>query len=156
LPFLTGRRRRAAAAVEFALTLPLLTTLLLGIWEVGRMVQVQSVVNNACREGGRLASTGQNTATQVQQGVLNYLARAGLTTTGASVTVTNLTSGARADPTAANQMDQLQVTVSFPYANAGWSVTSQFAGSSTTLTATTKWYSMVDLPVTVTTTIPFE
>ncbi len=42
--------RRAAAAVEMALLAPLMTTLLLGIWEVARMVEVQQLVNNAARE----------------------------------------------------------------------------------------------------------
>jgi len=52
-------RRSGAAAVEFALVLAIvLMPLLTGIWEVGRLVQVQQIVANAAREGARLASQG--------------------------------------------------------------------------------------------------
>ena len=40
--------------------------LMLGTWEVGRMVEVSQILNNAVREGGRSASTGQYTNSQVQ------------------------------------------------------------------------------------------
>ena len=72
------RRRRGTAAVEAAVLLPLALMLMLGTWEVGRMVEVSQILNNAAREGGRSASTGQNTNSQVQQTVLNYLTNAGL------------------------------------------------------------------------------
>src|SRR5215470_4385094 len=47
-------RRDAAAVVELALLLPFLLVVNLGIWEVGRLIQVQQVLNNAAREGARL------------------------------------------------------------------------------------------------------
>src|SRR5438309_10828179 len=49
-------RRRAVAAVEFAVLLPFLLLLLIGIWELGRMIQVQMMLNNAARDGARLAA----------------------------------------------------------------------------------------------------
>ncbi len=50
-------RRSGVAAVEFALVLAfVLMPLLTGLWEVGRLVQVQQIVSNAAREGARLAS----------------------------------------------------------------------------------------------------
>ena len=52
------RFRRGVAAVEAALLLPLALLLMLGTWEVGRMVEVSQILNNAAREGGRSASTG--------------------------------------------------------------------------------------------------
>ena len=63
------RHRRGVAAVEAALLLPLALMLMLGTWEVGRMVQVGQILENAAREGGRSAATGQNTNSQVQQTV---------------------------------------------------------------------------------------
>ncbi len=51
------RRRSGAAAVEFAIVLALIMMpLLTGLWEVGRLVQVQQIVSNAAREGARLAA----------------------------------------------------------------------------------------------------
>src|SRR2546430_17443525 len=51
--------RAGAAAVEFAVVLPLIFLLLLGTWEVARLVQVQAILSNAVREGARLAAQGQ-------------------------------------------------------------------------------------------------
>jgi len=50
--------RRAAAAVEFACVLPFLLLLILGVWEVARMVQVVQIMTFAAREGARTASQG--------------------------------------------------------------------------------------------------
>ena len=49
-------QRRGVAAVEFAVVLPLLLLLLVGIWELGRIIHVQLILNNATRDGARLAA----------------------------------------------------------------------------------------------------
>ncbi len=62
-------RRRGTATVELALVMTtVVVPLLLGLWEMGRYVQVQQVVANSAREGARMAaqavtinSTGANT-----------------------------------------------------------------------------------------------
>lgn len=46
-------RQRGAAAVEFALLLPFLLALLLGVVDLGLAVYTQSVLNHASREGAR-------------------------------------------------------------------------------------------------------
>src|SRR5437763_9509107 len=92
--------RRGIAAVEAAVALPLLVILLLGTWEVGRLVEVMQIMCNATREGARLAAQGKivnltgsytdiyassgspNVTTTVQ----NYLTNAGINTTGLVVT----------------------------------------------------------------------
>jgi TadE-like protein len=66
-------RRHGVAAVEFAVCLPVLLTILLGLWEVGRMTEVQNVVWNSGREGARDASLGQNNLLAVSNNVLLYL-----------------------------------------------------------------------------------
>ena len=66
-------RRQGAAAVEFAVCLPLLFTILYGLWEVGRAVEVQNVMNNSAREGARDASMGQTSLLQMAQNVQLYL-----------------------------------------------------------------------------------
>lgn len=61
-------RRRAApgqALVEFALVLPLLVLLLLGIFDFGRAIYAYTTVNNAAREAARLAIVDQ-TETHIQ------------------------------------------------------------------------------------------
>ena len=85
--------RRGVAAIELAfVTMLLVIPLLIGIWEVGRLVQVQQIVSNAAREGARLSAQGytissSGTPTQikvngtsgVKEAVYDYLYAAGLT-----------------------------------------------------------------------------
>jgi len=167
----TRNRRRGAAAVELLVTAPIFFVLLVGIWEVGRLVELQQLINNAAREGARQASTGQYTAAEVQAAVLAYLQNAGLSTTdgtgatNVTVTAVDLTTGG--DPKGAAQMDHVRVTVAFPMDNAryltsgGWTTKDYgvvgfgtFVPVGTLLNASADWYAMSDVPVTVPTTIP--
>jgi Flp pilus assembly protein TadG len=52
-------RDRGAAAVEFALVLPLLLLIIFGIIDSGRALSAQVVLTEAAREGARLAAVGQ-------------------------------------------------------------------------------------------------
>jgi len=146
--------RLGTAAVEFAICLPFLVVLIMGVWEVGRMVAVQQLLANAAREGGRQASAGLTSSTAVRQYVANYLTVNGLTGIDITmVTLTNITDSSRSDPTTANQLDQFRVTVTVPYSTIQWSTLAQISSTST-LTASADWFSMRDLPVTVDPTIP--
>jgi Flp pilus assembly protein TadG len=49
---------RGQALVELAMTLPILLMLLFGIVEFGRIFNAYLVVNNAAREGARVAAVG--------------------------------------------------------------------------------------------------
>jgi len=53
-------KRRGAATVEFAVTLPLFLLLLLGTIEFGRMIQVQQKLTTASAVGARYASSGSS------------------------------------------------------------------------------------------------
>lgn len=55
-----GRRRRGAAALEFALVLPLLLVLVLGAIDWGYYFFVEQVVVNAAREGARVGTLQSN------------------------------------------------------------------------------------------------
>ncbi len=115
------RPRCGVAAVEMAVLAPFVAALLVGLLEVGQMVQVNQILCNAAREGARKASTGINTYSDVQTTVANYLTNAGITNqTGLTVTVYDVTqgnSGPQFNPSTANWLDQLQVTVTLPYSN---------------------------------------
>lgn len=50
-------RRRGTATVELALVMTfIIVPLILGLWEMGRYVQVQQIVANSAREGARMAA----------------------------------------------------------------------------------------------------
>ena len=65
--------RQGVASVEFAVCLPLLVTILFGLWEVGRAVEVQQVAWNSAREAARDASMGQVNLQGVASNLLLYL-----------------------------------------------------------------------------------
>ena len=143
----TATPRRGVAIVELALLLPFLLMLLLGAWEVGRLIQVSEIVNNAAREGGRLASTGLLTASQIQTAVCLYMQQAGLPNFSSQastvVTVSDLTNPGT-DPTMASELDKLQVTVSIPFSSERWIALYLVTNPNTQISGTSYWYSAND------------
>lgn len=149
------RTRRGTAAVEFAIVAPLLLTLLVGVWEFGRIIQVKQILTNAARESGRQVSTGNYTPAEIQTFTRKYLKRAGLPTNAANaatVTVTNVTGSG--DPLTAQQLDRFRITVTVLYGDICWIAVPSFSKPTTQLTATVDWNSTRDLPVVVNSTIP--
>jgi Flp pilus assembly protein TadG len=157
--------RRAVAAVEFAFLAPVLITLLFGVWEVARMIQMYQIVSNAAREGGRQAATAKYTNTQVQQTVLNYLLSAQvpasdtlpnnqvtLSNTDCTITVQDQTSGT--DVSQASQLDVIVVSVSVPVRNFRWTGANLYSTDATTVNATATFLCLRDVPLQVSTTIP--
>lgn len=147
--------RRGIAAVEAALTLPLILLMLLGMWEVGRMVQVQQLVENSAREAGRQASTGLRTLSEIEAQARDYLTHAGISTTGMTLTCQNLTDATRSDPTTATQLDRFKLVVSLPTSNVRWVAVGPFITDSR-MVSEVEWTSMKDVPLTVSGTIPVE
>ncbi len=69
--------------------MPIILTLMLGVWEVGRMIQVSQILGNAAREGAVVAGGGYVngtavTVSTVQTEVQNYLTAAGLPSAAAT------------------------------------------------------------------------
>jgi len=58
-----GRRRSGTSFVEFALVLPVLLGIVMGIIDFGWLERNTLVITNAAREGARAASLGQPTST---------------------------------------------------------------------------------------------
>ena len=93
---LTSRRtrwksERGAELIEFALVLPLLLLVVLGIVDFGFLFQRMEVVTNAAREGARMAVLPSYTQADVCSRVMSYLQNGGLATTGSCPTPTNPT-----------------------------------------------------------------
>src|SRR6516162_9002396 len=90
-------RQKGAVAVEFAMMLPLLGILLLGVMEVGSIVLDYTVLKNAAREGARFSanpanqiSLSQNSSTTlqtIQNRVVAYLQNENITVSAEHVTV---------------------------------------------------------------------
>jgi Flp pilus assembly protein TadG len=64
--------------IEMAIVLPIFLIIIMAIMDFGFLFQRYEVVNNAAREGARLAVVGTHTNAAVQTRVQNYLTSAGL------------------------------------------------------------------------------
>ncbi len=159
-----ARGRRGAAAVEAAICMPVIITMMLAMWQIGQIAEMSRIVKDAAREGARVAAGGVNNGTtvtvaNVQTAVQNFLTASGMPSTavnGAMITVTNLSSDSWTDPGNALPLDQFSVTVTIP---AGAPFNSlQFIGASmcgvTQLQESVDWLSANDTQLTVSTTLP--
>jgi Flp pilus assembly protein TadG len=109
--------RRAAAVVEFALLAPFITTLMLGMIEIGHAVMVKETLSNAVQKGCRTgAQPGASTA-QVQADVDNIMN----TDNGLSgYTTSILLNGVNTDVSAGVLNDQISVKVTIPVSSFVW------------------------------------
>ena len=146
--------------------MPLLIILMLGIWEVGRFVQVQQIMVNSAREGARLAAGGYTTDsvpvtnTMVQQAVRDYLRGAGMPEpayNNAEVTLTCKTSPAWTDPHEANPLDRFEVKVRIPAGAAFESTRWSFLPKLTAVNemqAVVDWVSLNNEEISIDTNLP--
>ncbi|NIK59097.1 TadE/TadG family type IV pilus assembly protein [Kribbella shirazensis] len=77
---------RGATAVEFALLLPLLLLLVLGVIDFGRMLNAQQSLTQAAREGARLVALGQPNVTSRTQAAAGTLSPVGVSVTSSCPT----------------------------------------------------------------------
>lgn len=82
-------RQRGAALLEFALCLPMLVLIIMLVLEGSRVVRTHQVLNNAAREGARIAILQENQGftAAVANAVVTYAAQNGVSITAANVTV---------------------------------------------------------------------
>jgi Flp pilus assembly protein TadG len=173
-------RRSGTAAVEFAAVLTfVLVPLMIGLWEMGRVVQVQQIVAGAAREGARLAaqantinSSGNSTqilaavgpsnpsfTPNVKAAVMQYLSGSGLSQlrwTDVDVTFA-FTSGntALTDPYQGVKGQKFAVTVTLNQAALNkclWTALGLVKPSSVAFTV--NWQIMVDDPFTINPNLP--
>ncbi len=123
------RIRRGSATVELAITLPFLLTLVFGVIEVGRALEVTHTLTIAVREGARFGATdktgyvpeGDTANEKIVADVQNFLVASGLP--GGSLNVECLTvPDEPGDPQTAfdfedpnNHLKNFQVVVTIPF-----------------------------------------
>jgi Flp pilus assembly protein TadG len=124
-------RDRGAAAVEFALVVPVLILLIFGSIEFGLAVQARTMIGNAAREGVRVASLG-GTVADVSAHAIGALGP--LSGSNPQVAFTCVTSGnSSCNPNAPGKNSVATVVVTVNYTG----ITGMFPQlTNTTLTAT--------------------
>ncbi len=106
------RSERGAEFVEFALALPLLLLVVLGIMDFGLMFQQYLVITNAAREAARVAVLPGYSAADAQARANAYISAA-LITGGNTATVSAPVYSTQSVGT--NCYDTVQVTVTYPH-----------------------------------------
>jgi hypothetical protein len=167
--------RTGTAAVEFAVVLStVLVPLMLGTWEIGRLVQVQQIMDEAVREGARIAAQGRiinlygsytevvisdtdPAKPDVYSAVKNHLSAAGLNTTGLNVTFTFLNAGGTPVstpqyPYQGTKGQRFRVIATLPYTSFRWTNAGFFNISQAK--SSIDWVCLADDPFTVDTTLP--
>jgi Flp pilus assembly protein TadG len=175
-------RRSGAATVEFAVVFALIMLpVMIGVWEVGRLVYCQQIVANSAREGARLAAQGRtiNTSgaptaivTQIPPGsnpdgranvkaaIVQSLHAAGLTSLGwDDVTVTfqflDYPTGAipgGTEPYQGAKNQHFRVTVTIPFAKVRWIEFGLL--NPDVVSYSVDWRMLMDEPFTVNTAMP--
>jgi len=131
------KRRRGAAAVEFAVIAPVFFLMIFGMIEFGRMVMVQQILTNASREGARVAvlDGALRNGTVSNPGVIDsietYLSNAKINAAGATVTIDPYI------PSDAGYGEPVTVTVAIPFSQVSWLPSSFFDNGAKVLSATT-------------------
>jgi|BarGraNGADG00312_2_1021985.scaffolds.fasta_scaffold12050_3 Flp pilus assembly protein TadG len=124
-------RDRGAAAVEFALCVPMLVLLIFGSIEFGLYVQARTMVQNAAREGVRLASLNKSPADieyAVDMALQGVSGTSPVVTSGCTSTAGACVIGSKTNPTGS----VATVTVTLNYTSVtGLFVTTQFPKIST-------------------------
>ena len=98
---------KGQALVEFAIIIPILLAVLLGIVEFARAWQIQQVVTNAAREGARVGVINTNGLAEVDAAIQVYLQSANMDMSQADWTTGTVLSSVSGDPDT--------VTVSYNY-----------------------------------------
>jgi len=164
-------RSRGAAVIELAVVLPLMLTILVGIWEIGRLIQIQQMMHCATRDAARLAAqafvvntNGESTKIGYATGSPNldatirsylYIAgirnQTGLKTSFAFVNADGTLDSTR-EPWQGRKNERFRVTIALPYDNVRW--TSLGLVDPKTVTVSLDWQMLVDDPFTLDTALP--
>jgi len=115
--------------LEFALILPVLIALLLGMLEIGRGFMVANALTTAAREGARSGIVPNGDNSKIQAAVASALGNQGIPL--AKVATTIQVNGAAGDVTTAVSGNTVTVSVSIPYDDVSWVGVGKFLGGKT-------------------------
>ncbi len=107
--------RKGAAAVEFAMLLPLLCTVTLGMMEIGRGQMVCRIMDSAAQDGAQVAASPSSSNATVTSAINSVLTANNITAANATITI--LVNNAAADVSTANANDKISVMVSIAASN---------------------------------------
>jgi Flp pilus assembly protein TadG len=122
-------RRRGAATVEFAVTLPVFLLLLLGMVEMGSAINSMQTLHGAIRDAGRLASMdykeilgdSTNPNTKIIQDIRNLLTASGIPGNDVTITIVHAEGSSLGQTfdlaSDANYLKLFTINASVPYAS---------------------------------------
>jgi Flp pilus assembly protein TadG len=113
------RGRRAVAAVELAVVLPFIITLILGMVEIGHGLSVKESLSDAAQKACRTAVQPGKSTAQAQAEVDNIMQDLGIT----GYTTTILLNGQQVEIQNAQHNDQISIKVSVPVSQIYWTTT---------------------------------
>jgi Flp pilus assembly protein TadG len=111
-------RRRGTATVEFAVVAIFLMTLMLGVVEVTRAIQVKNTLTDIARSGCRVGTVPGNYSQQVTDNVNTILTNNGITSSLATTAI--LVNSKSADVSTAKKGDQISVKISITISAVNW------------------------------------
>ena len=111
------RACRGQSLVEFAILLPILMVLFVGVLDLGRMFHAYLTIQNASREGARYGSDYPTATTAIRQHVAAEAASSGITITDAMIPVPAIQNDGtfRDPPTNAQPNQSITVQVNYPF-----------------------------------------
>ena len=121
--------RRGIIAVEFAIVLPLLASIVIGMLELNRGLQVKHILDQAARKGCETGTLVLRNSAAVTSDVSSVLVANNIDPT--SVTITVLLNGAAIDVSKATLNDKISVIVSIQTSKVSWTSTYQYLAGST-------------------------
>jgi Flp pilus assembly protein TadG len=133
-----GARRRAAAIAEFGLLAPVIVALVLGLFELGRGMNVKQQVCNAARKGCRTGILHQYGNADIINDAVNVMRDNGFDATkfnppaigSITITVTDPNGNTLADALDAPPGSTVTVQVSIPVSSVFWVSTNYLSASS--------------------------
>jgi Flp pilus assembly protein TadG len=121
-------KRCGAATVELAIVATFLATLIVGMVECTRALQVKSMLSEAARRGCRIGILPGRADSDIKTYVTDDLSQQGLDVT--KVTITIQVNGTTANASTAQAKDRIAVQVSIPASSVAW-VPSWFVSGTT-------------------------